>query len=150
MNTHETETFENSRTPEALKAVLAEQSENFFLLDSLEDVACLVDGNPEELVDVEFGDHATNNDVCISLEIRADALMWLGYELHRCLMLWRGRHQLGGDAEVVQRHGRPKFGVMAVAEGNVTVLNQFASITQSVAGNNPKAQAGKLLRKLKG
>lgn len=150
MTTDETNTFEKSRTPEALKAILAEHSSKFYLLDSPEDVACLVDGNPDDLVDAEFDEGATNNDVCIRLEERADAMMWLGYELHRCLLLWRGRHKFGDSAEVVERRGRPKFGVMSIVDGKVTVLNEFDSITQSVAGNNPKAQARQLLRKLKG
>lgn len=149
MTTEITKTFENSRTPEALKAILLEYSNNF-LLDSSEDISSLANGNPEDIVDGEFGETDTNNDVYQLLEYKAGAIMWIGIELYRCLLLWRGRHELGATAELVERNGRLKMGVMAVVDGKLTVLNGFDSITHPVEIADPKKQARRLLRSLKG
>jgi hypothetical protein len=142
--------FEKAATPEELKKIVFEMGDHGFCVpefDSLVDSLASADDFSDR-IDEMFAEGVTNADVFFEIEQAAGCMIGAGYDLLRILELWRGRHILGDSAELVERLGAPKIGVMIVENDGVTVIRDKAAASDSSILANPKAVAQRMLKSL--
>ena len=139
--------FERARTPEKLKEIFDERDGLSYMLGELCDLVLrLTDGDGAEFVDQEFKGEVNNGEVYFQLEQKGYETIGAGLELISLVELWRGRHELGDDAILVERHGFTKIGVMAVKDGQVTVQYNDVAGSVSVSEGEPTKLARRILR----
>jgi hypothetical protein len=132
MAKQDTQTFDLSSTPEALKAIFQDNAENFAVSVTVEDVLTHLHGDAGLIVEAAFIEARSNGDADILLQQQADALMYIGYELHRCLLLWRSLHEGGGATDAGEHRSKPTIGVVALLGGELKLLNDFDGVAQPI------------------
>ena len=141
--------FARARTPGKLQEIFQERANySYVLRELLELLVAISDIRSDEFANDEFYGRSDNGEVFNRLECYAEQAMAGGYELICLIELWRGRHELGDGATLVELPESHRVGTMAVQNGEITVRCDDVADTQAVGCGDPIKLGRSMLRKL--
>lgn len=141
--------FFQSSTPDGLKQILRESLFDFDLFEIFSEEAALrlkrIYRSVDKSLSNEVRRGAPNERLFCHLFNEANASIEIGHEIQRNIMLWLGRHELGSAAETVEQFTKPRFGVMGVVDGELTVMTSVERRREPVEVGRARQQAEQIL-----